>query len=78
MELHQACLVFEEANQQEGVDYDESYNPVVKPATIRTLLALAISKDWPLQQLDVCNAFLNGILQEEAYMKQSPGFTYPS
>lgn len=50
---------------------------MVKPSTIRTILSLAVSRKWPLKQLDVRNAFLNGFLQEEVYMKQSPGFIDP-
>lgn len=51
---------------------------MVKPATIRTILTLATSYSWPLQQLDVRNAFLNGVLQEEVYMKQPPSYHDPS
>nr|GEV86371.1 hypothetical protein [Tanacetum cinerariifolium] len=47
---------------------------VVKPATIRTVLSLAMTRDWPIRQLDVKNAFLNGQLSETVYMHQQPGF----
>jgi hypothetical protein len=46
------------------VDYDVIFSPVVKPATVRTVLTLAISKGWPVHQLDVKNAFLHGTLFE--------------
>ncbi|XP_075662968.1 uncharacterized protein LOC142632456 [Castanea sativa] len=54
--------------QQYGLDYDETFNPVVKPATVRFLLALVVNNGWELRQLDVSNVFLHAILKEEVYI----------
>nr|GFB85572.1 ribonuclease H-like domain-containing protein [Tanacetum cinerariifolium] len=74
---YKARLVANGSSQQQGIDVDETFSPVVKPATIRTVLSLAVSRKWPIHQLDVKNAFLNGNLSETMYMHQPPGFTDP-
>ncbi|GJU24105.1 ribonuclease H-like domain-containing protein [Tanacetum coccineum] len=71
---YKARLVANGSSQQLGVDFDETFSPVVKPATIRTVLSLVVSRRWPIHQLDVKNAFLNGDLSETVYMHQPPGF----
>ncbi|GKE51107.1 ribonuclease H-like domain-containing protein, partial [Tanacetum coccineum] len=60
--------------QQLGVDFDETFSPVVKPAIIHTVLSLVVPRQWPIHQLDVKNDFLNGDLFETVYMHQPPGF----
>nr|GEZ79153.1 ribonuclease H-like domain-containing protein [Tanacetum cinerariifolium] len=67
-------LVTNGSTQVEGVDVDETFSPVVKPGTIQTVLSLAISRHWPVHQLDVKNAFLHGDLAETVYMHQPLGF----
>ena len=54
------------------------YSPVVKPVTVQLVLSITVSRGWCLRELDVQNAFLHGILQEEVYMRQPPGFVNPS
>nr|GEV21735.1 ribonuclease H-like domain-containing protein [Tanacetum cinerariifolium] len=63
-----------ERTQLVGVDVDETFSPVVKSDTIRTVLSLAASRHWPIHQLDVKNAFLHGDLSETVYMHQPLGF----
>ncbi|GJR23988.1 ribonuclease H-like domain-containing protein [Tanacetum coccineum] len=71
---YKARLVANGRNQQYGVDCSDTFSSVVKPATIRTVLSLALARNWPVHQLDVKNAFLNGDLSETVYMYQPPGF----
>ncbi|GJR94790.1 ribonuclease H-like domain-containing protein [Tanacetum coccineum] len=72
---YKARLVANGRSQQQGIDCDATFSPVVKPATIRTVLSLAVSRQWPIHQLDVKNVFLHGHLTETVYMHQPPGFT---
>ncbi|GJV99974.1 retrovirus-related pol polyprotein from transposon TNT 1-94 [Tanacetum coccineum] len=67
-------LVAQGYNQQEGIDYDETYAPVARLESIRILLAYACALDFKLFQMDVKIAFLNGFINEEVYVAQPPGF----
>ena len=74
LERYKARWVLRGFSQRPGVDFDESFSLVVKPATVRTVLSLALSQNWPIHQFDVKNAFLHGTLTETVYCAQPSGF----
>ncbi|GJW10599.1 retrovirus-related pol polyprotein from transposon TNT 1-94 [Tanacetum coccineum] len=71
---NKAMLVAQGYNQQEGIDYDETYAPISRLESIRILLAYACALDFKEFQMDVKSAFLNGFINEEIYVAQPPGF----
>jgi histone deacetylase 1/2 len=74
IDRYKAQLVAKGFKQRYGIDCEDTFSPVVKIATIRIVLSLSISRGWSLRQLDVKNVFLDGVLEEEVYMRQPPGF----
>jgi hypothetical protein len=77
LERYMARWVLQGCSQRPGLDYDETFNLVVmrlSPATVRIVLSLALSRSWPVHQLDVKNAFLHGTLTETVYCSQLAGF----
>ena len=78
LEEFKVTLVIREFTQQYGIDYREVFPPMVKMATIRTIIALVASKGWSLYQLDVNNIFFHGDLDEEVYMQVPKGIPNPA
>ena len=77
---NKAMLVAQGYNQQEGIDYDETFAPVARLEAIKMLLAFAAYEHFVLYHMDMKFAFLNGFISEEVYVKQPLGFeneTFP-
>jgi hypothetical protein len=69
-----ARLVVKGFSQCEGVDYDQTFSPVIRLATVRSVIGVAASENMKLAQFDVSTAFLYGELKEEIYMQRPEGF----
>ncbi|GJY46216.1 ribonuclease H-like domain-containing protein, partial [Tanacetum coccineum] len=74
IERYKARYVIKSYNQKKGIDFDETFSPVVKIVTIRCLITLVVQNDWPMYQLDVNNAFLYSELSKTVYMDLPEGF----
>lgn len=77
VKTYKARLVAQGFQQQEGIDYAETFAAVVKPPSFRTLFALAAVLGWKVHQIDVMAAFLNGKLEHYVYIKPPPGMKLP-
>ncbi|KAJ0599026.1 putative RNA-directed DNA polymerase [Helianthus annuus] len=75
VERYKARLVAKGFNQREGIDFGETFSPVVKMVTVRVVLKLVVNNYWPLYQMDINNAFLYRTLYEDVYMTQPQGFS---
>ena len=69
---NKARLVAQGYNQEEGIDYEETFAPVVRLESIRILLVFACQKDFILYQMDIMSAILNGYILEKIYIAQPP------
>jgi hypothetical protein len=78
IERYKARLVAKGFKQRYGYDYEETFSLVIKPATIRLVLSLAVTHGWTLRQLDIQTTFMHGHLEETVYMRQAPGFEDPN
>ncbi|GKE51584.1 retrotransposon protein, putative, ty1-copia subclass [Tanacetum coccineum] len=74
---YKACLMTKGYTQTRGIDYEETFSPVVDIRAIRILIAITAFYDCEVWQMDVKTAFLNGYLSEEVYMEQPEGFVNP-
>jgi hypothetical protein len=74
IEKYKTRFVARGFSQKEGIDYEETFTPVAKYTSIRTIIALAAKIKWKLHQMDIKTDFLNGVIEEEVYIEQPQGF----
>ena len=74
---HKARLVAQGYTQEFGVDYSQTYLPVVNAASLRLLLAISANKGYAVDSLDISTAFLNGAMTDNVYVRQPPGYVDP-
>jgi hypothetical protein len=75
---YNAHLVARGFQQEQGHDYDETFAPIAHITTIHILLVVDCIQEWSISQLDVKNAFVNGELREDVYMRRPPRYSVPS
>lgn len=71
---HKARLVANGYHQKPGLDFEDTFSPVIKMTTVRLIISLALHFTWPVHQLDVKNAFLHGLISKEIHRAQPQGF----
>ena len=78
LKKYKARLVAKGFQQTLGIDFIETFSPMVKASTIRIIFTLDVTRGWDVQQVNISNVFLNGYLQEEVFMNQPEGFIDPT
>lgn len=73
VERYKARLVAKGYNQAAGIDYQETFSPVVEMVTVRVVITLAVAENWTIYQIDVYNSFLQGDLTKEVFMELPKG-----
>lgn len=76
VDRHKACLVNKGFHKHAGINFFETFSPIVKPTTICIILSITVSHWWHLHKLDINNAFLHGDFHEIIYMSQPIDFVY--
>ena len=76
VDRYMARLVARGFTQEYGIDYEETFAPVAQLSSVMTLIVVSVARKWPLFQMDVKNAFLNGELLEKVYMKLPPSYSH--
>jgi hypothetical protein len=76
IQKYKASFVAYGFSQKEGIDYEETFSPVAKYTSIRTIIALAAKMKWELHQMDVKTTFLNCVIEEEVYIEKPKGFEF--
>ena len=77
LDRYKARLVAQGYKQEYGIDYKEIFAPVAKMTTVRTLVAVGTSRNWPLYQMNIKNTFFHRDLEGTVYMKPPPGYPTP-
>ena len=74
IDRYKAQLVARDFSQIPGLDFGETFSPIIKHTTIKLILSLTVTLGWTMRQSDVKNAFIHGFLKEKVLMEQPPGF----
>lgn len=74
IEKYNSIFVTKGFSQFEGIDYEETFSPIARYSSIRSILSLVVQMGWKIHQMDVKKKILNGVIEEEVYIKQPESF----